>query len=77
MKSHRSLKAAVLAANIEYHWSRILCYRKRADKLLTGGAPLNSNRMLRLNRRLMRHGLATMKKETYYEAHFVPSLRGN
>lgn len=77
MKSHGSLKAAVLAANIEYHWRRILCYRKQAGKLLAAGAPLNSKRMLRLNQRLMRHGLATMKKEAYYEAHFVPSLRGN
>ena len=75
MKSHGSLKAAVLAATIEYHWSRILYYRKRANKLLAGGAPLNSNRLLRLNHRLMRHGLVTMQKEAYYESHFVPSLR--
>ena len=77
MKSHRSLKAAVLAATIEYHWSRILYYRRRANTLLAGGASLNSNRILRLNQRLMRHSLVTMKKEAYYETHFVPPIRSN
>ena len=75
MKSYKTLKATLLAAHIEYHWSRILHFRKQANKLLEHGTSLSSNRMLRLNQRLMRHGLAAMRKQSYYETHFVSPLR--
>lgn len=75
MNSYKNWKAVLLAAHIEYHWSRILRYRKQANRLLEKGTPLNSERMLRLNHRLMRHGLAAMRKQSYYEVHFVPPLR--
>lgn len=75
MKSYRNWKAALLAAHIEYHWSRILHYRKQANRLLDQGTPLNSDRLLRLNQQSMRHSLAAMRKQSYYEAHFIPPLR--
>lgn len=75
MKSCKTLRAALLAAHIEYHWSHILRLRKQANKLLEHGTPLNSSRMLQLNRRLMRHGLAAMRKQSHYETQFVPPLR--
>ena len=75
MNSHKNWKAALLAAHIEYHWSHILRLRKQANKLLEHGTPLNSSRMLRLNQRLMRHGLAATRKQSYYETHFVPPLK--
>ena len=75
MNTYRNWKATLLAAHIEYHWNRILHFRKQANKLLEHGTPLNSNRILRLNQRLMRHGLAAMRKQSYYETHFVSPLR--
>ena len=75
MKSYNTLRAALLAAHIEYHWKRILRYRKQANELLEQGTPLNSERMLRLNQQLMHHGLAAMRKQSYYETHFVPPLK--
>lgn len=76
MNFHKRASAALLAANIEYHWSHILRCRRKANKLLANGTPLNSPRMLRLNHRMMRHALATMQKETDYESRFVPPIRG-
>lgn len=75
MKFHKKASAALLAANIEYHWSHILRCRRRANKMIDNGTPLTSPRMLRLNRRMMRHTLATMRKEANYEERFVPAIR--
>ena len=77
MNIQNRLKAFFLAANIEYHWHRILRHREAGNRLLAEGAALNSDRMLRLNRRLMHHTLLAMKREKYYEMHFVPPVRGN
>ena len=76
MKFHQKASAALLAANIEHHWSHILRGRRRANKLLEKGMPLNSPRMLRLNQRMMHHTLATMQKESVYESLFLPVVRG-
>ena len=73
MKFHEKATAALLAANIEYHWSHILRCRRRANKLLDNGTSINSTQMLRLNRRMMRHALATMRKESDYESRYVTS----
>ncbi len=75
MKSYRNLKATLLAVHIEYHWNHILRCRKKANRLIDNGAPLNSHQMLRLNQRLTRHSLAAMRKQRCYEAHFVPPLK--
>ena len=73
MKFYKKASAALLAANIEYHWSHILRFRRRANKMIENGMPLTSPRMLRLNQRMLRHSLATMRKEANYEERFVPS----
>lgn len=71
MKFHEKAHAALLAANIEYHWSHILRGRRRANQLLDSGMSLNSEQMLRLNRRMMRHSLLTMQREAEYKSRFV------
>ena len=77
MKIQNRLKAFFMAARIEYHWRSILRDRKRGDKLLARGAELNCERMLRLNRRMMYHGLLVRQQETAYEAAFLTPMRGN
>lgn len=68
MKHHKRIRAALLAARIEYHWWFVLYYRKRGEKLLGCGEPLNSQRMLRLNGRANFHGLRARKYEKCYES---------
>ena len=71
MKLHKRIRAALLAARIEYHWWFVLCYRKRGEKLLGCGEPLNSKRMLRLNGRANFHGLRARKYEKCYESLYI------
>ena len=77
MKFQNRLKAFFMAARIEYHWHCILRGRKQADRLLARGAALNCERMLRLNRRLMHHGLMAKKQEKAYEVMFCDPVKGN
>ena len=67
MKLHKRIRAALLAARIEYHWWFILRYRKRGEKWIANGEPLDSKRLLRLNERLNFHGLRAKKYEKCYE----------
>lgn len=71
MNIRKKLQAALLAARIEYHWWFILRGRKLGERWLRGCEPLNSPRMLRLNRRIDRHGLTARRCEARYEALFV------
>ena len=68
MKLHKRIRAALLAARIEYHWWFVLYFRKRGEKLLDCGEPLNSPRMLRLNDQANFHGLRARKYEKCYES---------
>ena len=77
MKLQNGLKAFFMAARIEYHWQCILRGRKRADRLIAGGMELTSRRLLQLNSRLMRHGLAAMQQERIYESLFCTPVKGN
>ena len=67
MKLHKRIRAALLAARIEYHWWFVLFYRRRGEKWLGCGEPLNSKRMLRLNDKVNFHGLRAKKQEKRYE----------
>ena len=75
MRFHKKLKAAILAAHIEHHWSRILRLRRQGERLISVDGNLNSGKLLRLNRRLDRSGAMAAAMERYYESHFVPPLR--
>ncbi len=77
MKFQNRLKAFFMAARIEYHWHCILRGRKKADRLLSRGAALNCERLLRLNRRLMRHGLMAKRQEKAYEGMFCSPVNGS
>ena len=72
MKLHKRIRAALLAARIEYHWRFVLHYRKRGEKWLDRGEPLNSKRLLRLNARANFHGLRARNYEKCYENLFIP-----
>ena len=72
MKRHKRIRAAMLAARIEYHWWFILYYRKRGENLIGRGEPLNSKRILRLNDRVNFHGLRARKYEKCYENLHIP-----
>lgn len=71
MKIQNRVRAFFLAARIEYHWHHILRHRKKGCRLLAEGMPLNCDRMLRLNRRIVRHSVLAKQQEKYYELHFV------
>ena len=72
MKLHKRIRAALLAARIEYHWWFILYYRKWGEKRLVRGEPLNSKRLLRLNDRANFHGLRAREYEKFYENLCIP-----
>lgn len=72
MKRHKRIRAAMLAARIEYHWWFVLYYRKRGENLIGRGEPLNSKRILRLNDRVNFHGLRARKYEKCYENLRIP-----
>lgn len=71
MKLRDKLNAAVTAARIECHWWFILLYRKRGCRMLQKDVPLGSCRLLRLSRRIDRHGLAAVKLEDRYKNRWV------
>ena len=71
MKFHKRIRAALLAARIEYHWWFVLYCRKRGEKWLRRGEPLNSERMLRLNDRANFHGLRAREHEKHYESLYI------
>ena len=72
MKLHKRIRAAVLAARIEYHWWFILSCRKRGEKMIERGEPLDSRRLLRLNERTNFHGLRAEKHAKRYEMLYIP-----
>lgn len=72
MKLQKRIRAALLAARIEYHWWFVLCCRKRGENLIDRGEPLNSKRLLRLNERADYHGLRAKKYEKCYESFYFP-----
>ena len=76
MKIQNRLKAFFMAAQIEYHWRSILRDRKRGDGFLAKGAQLNDRQILRLNRRMTRHGLLARQQEKVYETVFLAPVQG-
>lgn len=72
MNLHKRIRAALLAARIEYHWWFIRCYRKRGERWLDHGETLHSDRLLRLNDRINFHGLRVKHYEKNYETRYIP-----
>ena len=71
MKLYKRIRAALLAARIEYHWWFVLRCRKKGEKWLSRGEPLSSGRLLRLNKRMDFHGLRAKKHEKNYEMLYI------
>lgn len=67
------IKERWLAARIELHWMYIIWCRKRGTALLDHGEPLNSERLLKLARKIDRHGMAVFRLQDLYETQYVRS----
>ena len=71
MNAKEKWSAALLAAQIEFHWWMILRCRRRGERWIGSGEPLSSKRLLRLNERINRHGVIAKAYEREYEERFV------
>lgn len=60
-----------LVARIELHWACISWCKRRGNHLLEHGKPLNSKRMLRLARKIDRHGMIAFRPQDEYEKSYV------
>lgn len=69
----KRIKERWLAARIELHWAYIMRCRKRGNALLDHGEPLNSGRMLKLARKIDRHGSIAFRLQDLYETLYVRS----
>ena len=74
MRLHDKLNAAATAVRIELHWRIILRLRSAGRRSLERGETLNSDRLLRLNRRIDHHGSIVKRLERHYESQWVPPL---
>ena len=63
MTMQKRLTAAFTAAHIEYHWRFMMHYRTLGERWIGAGEALNSDRLLRLNRRINHHILCARKYE--------------
>ena len=57
-----------IAARIEWHWAFILLYRKRGGKLIERGVPLCSEKLIRISKRINRHGTKAMQLQDLFES---------
>ncbi len=64
----KTIHAYWIALRIEYHWRRILHYRKAGSRLLDAGEPLTSERLIALTKKIDHHGTIALRLENQYEA---------
>ena len=57
-----------IALRIEYHWRKILHYRKAGSRLLDAGEPLTLERLIALTKKIDHHGMTALRLENQYEA---------
>lgn len=57
-----------IALRIEYHWRKILHYRKAGSSLLDAGEPLTSERLIALTKKIDHHGKFALRLEEQYDA---------
>lgn len=64
----KTIHAYWIALRIEYHWHRILHYRKAGSRLLDAGEPLTLERLIALTKKIDHHGTIALRLENQYEA---------
>lgn len=66
----KSIKAFLLAVQIEYHWRLILIRRwqKKGAQLINLGEPLSSKKLAVLSRRVSHHGAIAFRLEKELDA---------
>ena len=63
----KSLEMKLLALTIEWHWWFIMRGRKKCKKLIEGGPPFTSPNLIRIDNRIVSHGMAALKGSRRYE----------
>ena len=64
----KKIKLWLLASKIEWHWWYILRIRRKGNSLLSGGMPLTSQKLYKLNQKLSAHSTEAKKAESAYSA---------
>jgi len=62
----KKIKLWLLASKIEWHWWFILRIRRKGTSLLSGGMPLTSQKLFKLNRNLSMHSTNAIKAQSAY-----------
>jgi len=57
----------MLAFVIEYHWWLIMRYRRRGNHMIESGMALSSPALIKLSRRITRHGMRAFRFQSKYE----------
>lgn len=57
-----------IALRIEYHWHKIIFYRKTGARLLDAGESLTSEQLIALTKKIDHHGMTALRLENQYEA---------
>lgn len=63
----RKLIMNLLAVKIEWHWWHIMRDRRCGNRLIDRGEPLTSKRLIRLSKRITRHGISALAFTQKYE----------
>ena len=63
----KSIKLALLAAQIELHWWFIIRERQKGNRLIKEGFRYSSPKLLHLNQSLSGHSVAVIKAQRDYE----------
>ena len=71
MKLLERYNAMALALRIEYHWWWILHWRRLGNHMIGRGVSLSSPRLLRLSRKIDKHGLIANRYSKEYEKRFL------
>ena len=64
----KSIKAFLLAVQIEYHWRLIRRWQKKGVQLINLGEPLSSEKLAALSRRISHHGAIAFRLEKELDA---------
>ena len=64
----KSIKAFLLAVQIEYHWRLIRRWQKKGAQLINLGEPLSSKKLAVLSLRVSRHGAIAFQLEKELDA---------
>lgn len=62
----RKLNRWMIACRIEMHWRVIMRCRRAGERMIRRGEALTSEKLLRLDRKISRHGMRAMQLQEAY-----------